>query len=676
MYSPTSLLSTFSCCEWCAEHIVTVLFVNQESSTVAAGSAYADCGHSSSAKSSPASTTQGSTMSYPGTSVHSNSSAWFWHPSQEMKLPSPSSLPAGCTLELSTSGSFRCEHCRLPGRCLQECVGAKEYENCPDGGAYVRSSDLDDVSDVLCFARTPSPAAELLSLDDLFSRKFTVDSRHEGRMLLVQPRSTVDVDSESDDMTLAREARSEHEAGGATASTLSLNDFLDGDTGSSDPSTPEGCGDNLSISDYEQLVIEGGPTALVDDSSMLPPPPLSLLRNGYSPSTQAKYVFIPAEDGGQHVDSSTDSSDYTNLADDESMASDSQNPVKSYASSNGHNVSRVSGKPLNGMDHVTSSQQLDIDSGKNSTCPTNNHMLVNGLSSVHRPNVLLTRRRKRASLAASAIVRSIQQNGDCRFTSLPSDVRPLLKSNGCGPRTVVLYKDCLDGNGSASSDDCPSLESLDQHGFRSSDGGDTVVCEKPFSSQDDGYCTAKSNVAVQLACCQRLSKITSSSEVGSSADGVFLQDLSDGEDTSSVSAQPQHCMNRQNEMPDFFSCLPSTSRVQSENFCGHFSVSQSGLPSLVNSSDPEMDVEDVGSRHQSSQSFLRHSNLHLSSVAARTCSMPLELVENRTVGPAADSINRHSVGCEVDGDVQQAIDMFAFLDNQASPANAASDTSR
>ena len=552
---------------------------------------------------------------------------------------------------------------------MRERLGVKECRNClerdqqSDGGGYVRSSDLDDVSDVVCFARTPSPATELLSLDDLFSRKFTVDSRHEGRMMLVQPRNAVEVDSESDDMTSAREVRSEREAGGATASSLSLNDLLDDDTGSSDPSTPEGV-DNLSISDYEQLVVEGCLTAPAENTATLPPPPLSLLHGGYSPSTQAKCLFIPAAEGTQHVDSLTDSSDYTDLADDEIVASGQQNPAKLCAAGSVHRISNVSGRPFSVMDCQVTSRQSDIVPEKSRM---NSHMLVNGLSSVHRPTVLLTRRRKRASLAASAIVRSIQQNGECQSANLPSDGRPFLKSNCCGgPRTVVLFRD---GSGSGSSDDCPSLESLDQHGFRSSDGGDTVVCEKPFSSQDDGYCTAKSGVAVQLACCQRLSKIMSSSEVDSLADGVFLQDLSDVDDSSLVSALPQHCTSTQNEMSTVFGC-PPIPRVQTE------------LLGLVDSSDPETetDVGEVGSEHHSNQSSLKHfahdSGLPLHSVVVMNCSLPSESVVNHTGGPAAGSFSRHSVSREVDRDVQQAIDMFAFLDSQESPANAASSTSR
>jgi len=661
------------------QNAVTVVFLNQESSTVAAGSACVDYENSSSASanSSPVSTARASTTSYPGMSDHSNSSGWFWHPSQQIR--SPSSLQLELPTSMLPSNRLRCERCRLSGHGLRECVGVEGCRNCPerdrcsDGGGYVQSSDLDDASDVVC---SPSPAAELLSINDLFSRKFTVDSRHEGRMLLVQPQSTVDVDSESDDMTSMQEARSEREGGGATASSFSLNDFLDDDTGSSDPSTPEG-GDNLSISDYEQLVIEGCPTALVDSSSMLPPPPLSVLRNRYGPPNQTKYVFIPAANDGRHVDSSTDSSDYTNLADDESVASGRQNPVRSCAGSD-HNICAVSGEPLDEMDHHVTSHQSDAVPQKTSTCRTDSHMLTNGLNSVHRPTVLLTRRRKRASLAASAIVRNIQQNGDCQFTNFPSDGQPLLKSNSCGPRTVVLYKDCLDGNGSGSSDDCLSLESLDQQGFRSSDGGDTVVNEKPFSSQDDGYCTAKSAVAVQLPCCQRLGKITSSSEVDLSADGVFLQDLSDVDDPSSVAAQPQRCMSTQKNMLNFFGSQP-ISHVQSDNFHSQLYMSQTDLPvGSVNSSDPETDAGDVNSEYRSSQSSVRtYYSLPLGSVVIRTCSLPLDSVGNHTVGLAADSSSQRSVNCEVvDHDVQQAIDMFAFLDTQETPANASSNTIR
>ena len=564
----------------------------------------------------------------------------------------------------------QCKRCQQSECGLQDSNGVEECQNClmhdrcNDGGGYVRNSDLDDVSDLVFCVGMPSPASELLSLNDLFCHKFTVDNQRKGRIVLMHPQSTTEVDSESDDMTSAREARSERHGGGATASTLSLNDLLDDDTGSSDPSTPEGC-DNLSISDYEQLVIEGCPTALADNSSLLPPPPLSLLYNGYSPSTQAKYVFIPVEENERHIDSSTDSSDYTNLADDEATASGLQNPAMSRATSSSKNVpSAVSGKPLNGTDHnsIKTCQQSDIVPEKTHSCLTSRHMLVNGPNGVHRPTVLLTRRRKRASLAASAIVHNIQQNGTCQLTNLSSDGQPFSKSNGCGPRTVVLYKDCLDGSGTGSSDDCGSLESLDQPGFRSSDGGDTVVCEKPFSSQDDGYCTAKSNVAVRLPCCQHLSKITSSSEVDSSVDGISLQQLSEVDDFKSIS---------QNENLNLFRC-PVVSRVQSENSQSHLGM----LLDVVDSTNPETDVGPETSSSQSSPSSFPHqSSLPLASVMTETSRLPLESVENHTNGPVGYTFNRCYVTRELDGDVQQAIDMFAFLDDQESSVNAASNAS-
>lgn len=558
---------------------------------------------------------------------------------------------------------------------VEVCPNCLVRDGCSDGGGYVRNSDLDDVSDPGCCAGTPSPAAELLSLNDLFCRKFTVDDQYQGRMVLLNPQSTVEVDSESDDMTSTREAQSER---GATASTLSLNDFLDDDTGSSDPSTPEGC-DNLSISDYEQLVIEGCPTALADNSSLLPPPPLSLLHNGFSPSTQPKYVFIPVSGDGQHADSSTDSSDYTNLADDEATMLDFPNPVTSFVTSNSPNVlSTVSGQPLNSTDQngVRTSQQCGVLPEQTRSCPTSCHMLVNSLNGVHRPTVLLARRRKRASLAASAVVRSIQQNGESQFTGLSADGRPLSKSNGCGPRTVVLYKDCLDGSGTGSSDDCASLESLDQTGFRSSDGGDTVVCEKPFSSQDDGYCTAKSSVAVQLACCQHLSKITSSSEVDSSVDGNSFQNPLEVGDSKSVSAPPEGCAGSQNQKLNVFGC-PVVARVQLENSSRQMDMSGVRLLSVLDSSDLETDVGDVGPERYSSQSSLRsfpsQSSLSLAGVVVEPCRLPAELVEDHMNCPVG---YRQSTRRELDGDVRQAIDMFAFLDDHDSSANAASNSSR
>lgn len=623
-----------------------------------------------------------STASYFGTSVHSSGSGWFWHSSQQIK--SPSSLPDGCASEPPTSAllsrPLRGKKCRQPACGLQGCDGV--CRNClsrdrrSDGGGYVRNSDPDDVVDLVCCAGTPSPATELLSLNDLFCRKFAVDSQRTGRMVLLEPQSTVEVDSESDDMTPAREARSDRKGGGATASTVSLNDLLDDDTGSSDPSTPDGC-DNLSISDYEQLVIEGCPTLLADNSSLLPPPPLSLLRNGFSPSTHPKCVFIPVEEEDeeekQQVDSSTDSSDYTNLADDEATASGLENPEMTFVTSRTQNIlSAVLGKPLNETDQngIGSSQQSDILLEK--TSPSSGRMPVNGPNCIHRPTVLLTRRRKRASLAASAIVHSIQQNGDCQFTKLSSDGQPFSKSNGCAPRTVMLCKDCPDGSGTTSSDDCASLESLDPPGFRSSDGGDTVVCEKPFSSQDDGYCTAKSNVAVQLACCQRLSKITSSSEVDSSVDGIYLPNASEADDLKSSAVLPEQCRRSQNAKLNVFGC-PVVTYVQQEN-----SQSRSGtLLGVADSFDPEADAGDVGCERYSSQSSLtslpHQSSLPLGSVMIETCRLPLESVENCTDSQVG---YRRLVGHEVDGDVQQAIDMFAFLDDQESLENAASNSSR
>jgi len=53
--------------------------------------------------------------------------------------------------------------------------------------------------------------------------------------------------------------------------------------------------------------------------------------------------------------------------------------------------------------------------------------------------------------------------------------------------------------------------------------------------------------------------------------------------------------------------------------------------------------------------------------------LPLESVENCADGPVG---YRRFVGHEVDGDVQQAIDMFAFLDDQESLEIAASNSSR
>jgi len=669
--------------------VLLLLFVNQESSTVAA-SASADYRNSSSAsdggRSSSASTARASTTSYLGTSVNSNGSGWFRHSSQQIK--SPSSLPDGYTSDRSTlallSHPAQCKRCQQPTFGLHDCDEVDVCQNClmrdrcSGGGGYIRNSDLDDVSDLVCSAGTSSPTANLLSLNDLFCRKFAVDNQHKSRMVLVHPRGTAEVDSESDDMTSAREARSEREGGGASASTLSLNDLLDDDSDSSDLSTPEGC-DNLSISDYEQLVVDGCPTALADNSSLLPPPPLSLLHSGYSPSTEAKYVFIPVEEDERNVDSSTDSSDYTNLADDETMVSALRNPVTSCVASSGQNVlSAVPGKVCNGSDRnsVRTSQQSDIIlPEKTRVCLSNSHMLVSGPNGIHRPTVLLTRRRKRASLAASAIVHSIQQNGDNPFMNLSSHGLPFLKSSGCGARTVVLYKDFPEGNGTGSSDECPSLESLDQPGFRSSDGGDTVVCEKPFSSQDDGYCTAKSNVAVQLACCQHLSKITSSSEVDSSVDGVSLQNLSEVGDSMSISAAlPEHFTNSQQEKPTYFDC-PIVSRVQLESSQNHLDT----LIGVVDSSDLETDVGD-GPERYSSQSSLRslpcQSSLPLGSVMIETCRLPLQSVENSANDVAEYRYDRRHVIHEVDGDVQQAIDMFAFLDDQDSSANAASNTSQ
>lgn len=652
----------------------------QESSTVAAQSASGDYGNSSStsasAVSSPSSTARASTTSYVGTSVNSNGTGWFWRPSAQIKPPS--SLPNGCILEppslpLPSSGRVYCECCQSRGHGLQGFDEVKEHKSClgrdghSDVGGYVRSSDVDETSNMVCSA---SPTAELLSLDDLFCRKFTVDNRHKGRMLLVQPQSTVEVDSESDDMTTsAREARSER---GATASTLSLNDLLDDDTGSSDPSTPEGC-DNLSISDYEQLVVGGCSATLADSSSFLPPPPLSLLRNRYSPSTQAKYIFIPVRENKQHADSSTDSSDYTNLADNESVTSGLQNPWTSCVAGSSHDFVSTS-KLVNGMDwHSTVSHQSE----KTHTCPTNSHMSEpNG---IHRPTVLLTRRRKRASLAASAIVHSIQQTVDSSSGNCRSERRPLSKSNSCGPRTVLLYKDSLDGNGAGSSDDCPSLESLDQLGFRSSDGGDTVVCEKPFSSQDDGYCTAKSSVAVQLACCQQLSKITSSSEVDSSVDGRFLQDLSEVDDFKSASVLPEYWTSAQNENSDCFVDAPF-SHIQLESSHSQMCSSQTQQFGLADSFYRETDVAGAGSEQCSSRSSLKpfrlQSGLPLHGAVVETCRLPSESVDNHTSSQVGDGFSQHSVRHEIDGDVQQAIDMFAFLDDQDSSANAASSSSQ
>jgi len=521
---------------------------------------------------------------------------------------------------------------------------------------YVRNSDPGDGVDLVCFAATPSPADELLSLDDLFCRKFAVDSQRKGRMVLVQPQSTVEVDSESDDTTPAREARSER--GGATASTLSLNDILDDDTGSSDPSTPDGC-DNLSVSDYEQLVIEGCPTMLADNSSLLPPPPLSLLRNGDSPSSRAKCVFIPVVE-----DSSPPDSDYTNLADDEAAASGLENAPTSCASTSRQNsMPAVSCMPLNGTDEndVKTSQHALFDKTRSYSAGIQN--------GVHRPTVLLTRRRKRASLAASAIVRSIQRNSECQFTNHSSDSQPFTQSNGCSPGTVLLYKDCLNGSGTGSSDDCPSLESLDPPGFRSSDGGDTVVCKKPFSCQDDGYCTAKSNVAVQLACCKQLSKITSSSEVDLSADGVLLLNSSEVNDFKSCSALPDHCTNSHIEQSEVFD-WPVVSRLRPKNSRTH---SDMLLIDVADSSDPETNVGDVCPEHCSSQSSVRscQCGVSLGNVTIEACRWPLESVENHTDGPVGC---RRFVGHEVDGDVQQAIAMFAFLDDQESSQNAASNS--
>lgn len=645
--------------------------MKQESSTVAA-SASVDYVNSSSASasdeaahSSPASTAPASTTSHLGTSAHSNSSGWFWHSSHQIR--SPSSVPDGCPSEALSSGLPECRTCRpTVGRGLD---GVEVCENClsrdrGSGRGFVRSSDLDDVGDLVCCS--PSPAAELLGLSDLFCRKFTVDSRCRGRMVLVDRHSTVDMDSESDDMTSTREARSEQQA---TASTLSLNDLLDDDTGSSDPSTPEGC-DNLSISDYEQLVIEGGPTALADNSSLLPPPPLSLLHNGYSPSTtQPKYVFIPVSEAGWHADSSTDSSDYTNLADDETAASDLPNPVTSCTVSSGLNA--VSGQPLNGTDQncVPTSQQSDVLAEES---PTSCHMLVNGLNGVHRPTVLLTRRRKRASLAASAIVHSIQQNGRSQFANVGR--QPVSKSGGCGPRTVVLYRDCLDGSRTASSDDCASLESLAPPRSRSSDGADAVVCEKPFSSQDDGYCTAKSNVAVQLACCHQLSKITSSSEVDSSVGGISLRNSFEADDFRTVSAAPERCTGSPNEKFDVFGSSVAGC-LHSENSRHQWDMSGIQLFGELDSSDLETDAGDVGTKCYSGQSSSRsYPTRSSSSVVTETCRLPSESAENCSnflVG-----YHRQTARQELDGDVRQAIDMFAFLDDHEPSADAASNTSR
>jgi len=544
--------------------------------------------------------------------------------------------------------------------------GQEPCENCvrTRGSGYVRSSDLDDLSDLV--GCNPSPTAELLDVDDLFCRKFTIDNRHRGRMVLVNPQTAVEMDSESDDMTSTREARSEHEA---TASTLSLNDLLDDDTGSSDPSTPEGCCDNLSISDYEQLVMEGCPTALADNTSLLPPPPLSLLQNGYSPTTQAKYVFVPISQDRRLVDSSTDSSDYTNLADDEVVASNLPNPDTSCTVGSTQNA--VSNQPLNGTDRdsVLTSQQSDVLA---EVSPIGCHVLVSGLNGVHRPNVLLTRRRKRASLAASAIVCNIQQNGRSQLMNLGG--HPASKSAGVrgGPRTVVLYRDCLDGSGTASSDDCASLESLGgPPGSRSSDAGEIVVCEKPFSSQDDGYCTAKSNVAIQLACCQRLSKVTSSSEVDSFFAGVSLQKSSEVDNFTTASALPKHCTSSsQNDKLNVFSC-PITTRSHSEN---SYRESGTQLFGELDSSDLETDAADIGpkrcSNRSSTTTYLTQS---CSSVVTETCRLPSDLAESCSNFPSG---YRQTATPELDGDVRQAIDMFAFLDDHEPSADAASNTSR
>jgi len=212
-------------CRIYAGYIVSDLFLDQESSTVAAGSACADYGRSSStsANSSPASTGRASTTSYPdGTSsVHGDASGWFWHPSSR-DIHSPSTSPAGCAarqLSTTSTGDVHCARCQPPGRGggLRERVGAAKEccRNCPQrgddgGGGYVRSCDVDDALCSAAAVETPSPTAELLGVDDLFSRKFTVDQRHGGRMLLVQPprrRSAADVDSESDDVTAARSER-------------------------------------------------------------------------------------------------------------------------------------------------------------------------------------------------------------------------------------------------------------------------------------------------------------------------------------------------------------------------------------------------------------------------------------------------------------------------------------
>lgn len=88
-------------------------------------------------------------------------------------------------------------------------------------------------------------------------------------------------------------------------------------------------------------------------------------------------------------------------------------------------------------------------------------------------------------------------------------------------------------------------------------------------------------------------------------------------------------------------------------------------------------MADTGPEQHSSQSSLRsltnQSSVALGSVMIETCRLPLQSVENHTNGPVGYAFSRRH---ETDGDVQQAIDMFAFLDDQEPSANAASNTSR
>lgn len=219
---------------------------------------------------------------------------------------------------------LRSSYCHFPEFAGDIVMSERERADGPSSKAGHYDLDVD---------RGASPGASLLGLEDAFVDRFVIDGDDRecdksGRLRLQRRhRRPLETDSDSEDPCstagTSRYGGSRHHGGRGTASTTSLNDFLDGDgcnidgsdlTSAADDSAGDECDGvggggacerSLDDSDYERLVVghiaAGGP---VDDDRLLSPvlvPPPRFCRRQFRSSPQLPMPAFPIDRRNGHV---------------------------------------------------------------------------------------------------------------------------------------------------------------------------------------------------------------------------------------------------------------------------------------------------------------------------------------------------------------------------------------